>query len=70
MELYSMLCGSPDGEGVWERMNTCICMAESLCCPPEIITTSSISSTPIKNKKLKKKKKLSTKNPISNKAIV
>ena len=33
-----MLCGSPDGKGVWERMNTCICMAESLSCSPEIIT--------------------------------
>ena len=31
-----MLCGSL---GVWERLYTCICMAESLCCPPEIITT-------------------------------
>ena len=23
----------------WERMDTCICMAESLRCSPEIITT-------------------------------
>ena len=28
MELYSMLCGSLDG--VWGRMNTCVCMTESL----------------------------------------
>ena len=38
-ELCSILCGSLDGRGVWGRMNTCICMAESLCCPPETITT-------------------------------
>ena len=28
MELYSMLCGSLDG--FWGRMNTCVCMTESL----------------------------------------
>ena len=33
-----MLCGSLDGKGVWERMNTCVCMAEFLSCSPEIIT--------------------------------
>ena len=27
-----MLCGSLDGRGVWGRMDTYICMAESLCC--------------------------------------
>ena len=36
-----------DGKGVWKRMDTCICMAESLCCPPETITTSLIGYTPI-----------------------
>ena len=30
MELCSMLCGSLDVSGVWRRMDTCICMAESL----------------------------------------
>ena len=34
----------------WEeslgRMDTCICMAESLCCPPEAITTSLVGYTP------------------------
>ena len=30
---------SLDGRGVWGRMDTCICMAESLCCSPEIVTT-------------------------------
>ena len=34
-----MLCGSLDGRGVWGRMDTCKCMAESLCCPPETTTT-------------------------------
>ena len=36
-------------------MDTCICMAESLCCPPEIITTLLIGYTVIQNKKVKKK---------------
>ena len=27
------------GGGVWGRMDTWICMAKSLCCPPEMITT-------------------------------
>ena len=47
MEFCSVLCGSLDGRGVWGRMNTCICMAESLCCPRETITTLLISYTPI-----------------------
>ena len=34
-----MLYGSLDGRGVWGRMNTCIYMAKSLHCSPEIITT-------------------------------
>ena len=42
-----MLCGSFDGRGVWGRMDRCICMAESLCCPPETITTLLIGYTPI-----------------------
>ena len=33
-----MLCGSLDGRGVWKRMDTCICMAESLHCSPATIT--------------------------------
>ena len=32
------------------RMDTCTCMAESLCCSPETITTLLISYTPIKIK--------------------
>ena len=39
MELCSMLHGSLDGRGVWGGMDPCICMAESLHCSPEIITT-------------------------------
>ena len=36
---FTMLCGSLDGRVVWARMDTCICMPESLCCPPETMTT-------------------------------
>jgi len=36
-----------DGRGVWGRMDTCICMAEPLCCPPEIIPTLLIRYSPI-----------------------
>ena len=32
------VCGRLDGRGFWWRIDTCICMAESLCCPPETIT--------------------------------
>ena len=39
MELCSMLRGSLDGRGAWERMDTHICVVESFCCPPETITT-------------------------------
>ena len=46
-ELRSMLCGSLDGRGVWGRMDTCICMAESLRSSPETVTTLSIGYTPI-----------------------
>ena len=34
-----MLCVSLDGKGVLERMDTCMCLAESVCCPPETVTT-------------------------------
>jgi len=30
-ELFLMFCGSLDGRGVQGRMDTCICIAESLC---------------------------------------
>ena len=57
MALCSMSCGNLDGRGVWGRMDTCICMADSLHCSPETITTLLISYTEIQKKKLKKKKK-------------
>ena len=41
------------GRGVWGRMDTCICKAESLFCPRETTTTLFISYTPIQNKKSK-----------------
>ena len=50
-----MLCGSLDGREVWGRMDTWICMAESLHCSPETPTMLLISYAPIKNKKLFKK---------------
>ena len=43
--------GNLDGRGVWGRRDARICMAESLCCLPETITTSLISYTPIQSKK-------------------
>ena len=46
------------GRGVWGRMDTHICMAESLCCLPETITALLISYIPIENKKLKINKDL------------
>ena len=36
-DLCSVLYGSLDGRGVWGRMDTCICMAESLHYPPETV---------------------------------
>ena len=54
-EVCSALCGSLDGRGFVGRMDTCICMAESLCCPPEIITALLIGYAPIQNKKFKNK---------------
>ena len=49
MELCSMLCASLDGRGVWGRMDTCMCMAESLCSSPETITTLLIGYISIQN---------------------
>ena len=37
-ELCSMLLDSLDGREVRVRMDTCMCMAESLCSSPETIT--------------------------------
>ena len=38
------------GGGARGRMDTCICVAESLRCSPEATTTSFISYAPIQNK--------------------
>ena len=48
-------CYVAPGWGVWRRMDTRMCVAESFCCAPETITTVLIDYTPIQNKKLKKK---------------
>jgi len=57
----------PLSDGRWERMNTYICMTESLHCSPETITTLLIGYTPVQNVlmlknfffiKLKKKKEI------------
>ena len=53
MELCSMFCASLDGRGVWGRMDTCICMAESLLCSPETTTALLIGYTPVQNEKFK-----------------
>ena len=55
MELCLMLCDSLDGRGVWERTDTCICMAEFLCYLPATIKTLLIGYTPVQNKKVLKK---------------
>ena len=63
-ELCLMLFDSLDGRRVWGRMDTCICISESLFCLPETITTLLINLTPIQNKNFKiiKKKVLKGKN--------
>ena len=57
-ELCSMCGGSLDGRRVWGRVETCIPAAESLCYPPETITTFFISYTPMQDKKFEKKKRI------------
>ena len=46
-DLCSVLCASLDGRGVRGRMDTSICMTESLHCSRETITTLLIGYTPI-----------------------
>ena len=53
-----MLRGSLDGSRVWGRMDTCVCMAESLHCSFETVTTLLISYTQVQNKKLKINKEM------------
>ena len=68
MELWSMLCASLDGRGVWGRMDTCMCMAESLRSSPETITTLLIGYISMQNvfgvKKIIKFKKKESKEMI------
>ena len=52
MELCSKLCSSLDGMGVRGRMDTCICMAESLQYSPETITFLIGNTLIYKNKKV------------------
>ena len=70
-----MLCASLDGKWVWGRMDSCIYMAESLCCSPKTTTTSLISYAPykmflvlknIKRKTIDYKKKRYIKSPTRN----
>ena len=56
MELFSVLCDSLDGRGVWRRMDTCIYITEFLPCSPETVTTLLTGYTSIQNKKLKMNK--------------
>ena len=56
MELSSVIYSSLDGMGVWGRMDTCVCMAESLHCSPETPTTLLIGLSQNKIKYLKLKK--------------
>ena len=57
-----MLCASLDGRGICGRINTSVCMAESLCYSPEATTTLSTGYSPKQNafgiKKIKIKKTL------------
>ena len=48
-----MLCDSLDGRKVWERIDTGIYMAVSLCYLPETTITLLIGYTPTQNKKFK-----------------
>ena len=37
----------PKWEKIWKRIDTCVCVTESLCCTPETNTTLLINYTPI-----------------------
>ena len=52
-----MLCGILEGRGVWDSVDTRLCMAELLPCSPETTTTLLIGYTLTPNKKFKGKKK-------------
>ena len=59
MELCSVLCASLDGSGVWGRMDTCVCLAESLHYSPVTVTDELllIGHTPIQNNRFIGKQK-------------
>ena len=38
-ELCLILCNNLNGKRIWKRIDTCICITESLCCTPETNTT-------------------------------
>ena len=62
-EPCSVLCGSLHGREFGGEWIHGYCMDESLCCPPETITTLLIGCTPIQNKKLNKIKRGEKKKP-------
>ena len=47
--LCSVSHGSLAGRGVWGRVDTCVCVPESLCCPAETVTALLIGYTPVQN---------------------
>ena len=50
-ELCSIFCSKVNGKRIWKRINTHICITESLCCTPETNTTLLTNYEPIKNEK-------------------
>ena len=46
-ELCSVFCNNLNGKRIWKRIDTCICITESLCCTPETNITLLINYTPI-----------------------
>ena len=46
-ERCSIFCNKLNGKRIGERIDTCICITESLCCTPETNTTLLINYTPI-----------------------
>ena len=46
-ELGSIFCNNRNGKRIWERIDICICISESLCCTPDTNTTLLINCTPV-----------------------
>ena len=55
-ELCSIFCSKVNGKRIWKRINTCVCITESLCCTPETNITLLINYK-IKQKSFKTFKK-------------